>query len=221
MKRFLILFLILAVSFTGFSQKTVVNRETMLRYGYNPAEQDSMFFEAVIETYSDGTQGYKEEPVRDTAQLVDKITTSAINIAKGHLPAVNGVWQFPATVDGILQANSLLNQFGTSVFEQVVDRYRNLVDSTTWDISTPQGTVEGLITVHPNGQQFRLTVGGGNYNMLAVGDALFRVINYPSQGQSTDFFRLLNVGFLEFRTLVYSENGAGAVASGIRLRKQN
>ena len=213
------------IAYSAFSQcppssKPIVSRETSLRVGYSAASQDTVFFKGVTETFLDGTTRYCEEIVRDTVALVNELTNTAIIIAKRFNQTANEVWEYPAVISGILQANTLLGQFGTSVMEQSVLRYKNQVDSTTWEIATSAGTAVGTITAHPNGMQFRLTVGVNNYNLLPVGDTIFRVMSYPTGGTSTDFFRLNGVARLEFRTIDYIENVGGTVTSGIRITKQ-
>lgn len=217
MKYASIIFLLL-LACSVQAQKTIVSRETSYRIGYSPSERDTVFFQGVMETFSDGSQEYRETILRDTSAIVERLTNAAINQMKRFTQTAAGVWEYPAVVAGALQANTLLNSFGTSVTRETVLRYGNQVDSTSWDITTAQGTAVGFVVIHPNGNQFRLTVGGTNYNMLPIGDAMFRINNYPSQGTNTDFFRLLGAGYMEYRTINYAENAQGSVTAGIRIR---
>lgn len=175
---------------------------TSLRWGYNPAAGDSVWYETTTAVYSDGRTNATETIVGDTATVINYFFNRATDAGRQFARAANEVWQKPQVIAAILQANTLLTStFDTSIIQISVDVFGPAVDSTTWDIiSTVQGNFTGLLTIAPSGNSLRMRIGATNYTLLPAGDAWIRFQNFPA-GSNTDLHRKRGTGRLEYRSV--------------------
>lgn len=195
-----ILFLFLALACAG---QQVDTSYTSLRWGWNPAAQDSVFFEATTTVYENGAVSVIELPRGDTLQTINHFFVRATERAREFAKVVNQVWEKGAVIDFILNANQTLSsRLDTSLVKISVEQYGVLVDSTAWEIESTLGNFTGELTVNQNGNNLKMQIGGQSYTLLPVGDAWIRFRNFPP-GSFTDLHRKRFVagGKLEFRSV--------------------
>ena len=199
-----ILFILSFFSYSSIAGQQVDTMYTSLRWGWNPIEQDSMFFESTTTVYKTGAINVVELPRGDTAATINYFFVRATERARQFAKVANEVWEKSQVIDFILNANNILStRLDTSLVKISVAKYGPAVDSTLWDIiSTTQGSFTGQLTIAPTGNNLRMRIGATNYTLLPVGDAWIRFRNFPP-GSFTDLHRKRFVagGKLEFRSV--------------------
>lgn len=200
MKKIILFLPFLALALTGLAQD-IDTTYTSLRWGYNPAAGDSVWFETLTEVYTDGRTNTVETLAGDTSTVINYLFNRATDAGRRFAVSANEVWKKPRVIDFILQANQVLNTlFDTSIIQISVDVFGPAVDSTTWDIISTQGNFTGNLTIAPSGNNLRMRIGATNYTLLPAGDAWIRFQGVPS-GSFTDLHRKQGPGKLEFRSV--------------------
>lgn len=184
-------------------QRVKTSETSAVRYGLNPRTGDSTWYEIRTTEYDDGSSDVAETVVQDTAQLISFAATSAVNNLKLSTFHANGMWKDASAIAHALQVEALLAQFGTSLAAWTIERFREQVDSTEWLVRVNGGQpAAATVVVNPAGTRLVLRVGASPaINMFPVGDTRLRLLNYPSGGQNTDLFRVLDGQPLEYRSL--------------------
>lgn len=200
MKKTIFLFSFLSLAIASLAQD-IDTAYTSLRWGYNPAVGDSVWFETLTEVYTDGRTNVVETLAGDTTTVINYLFNRATDAGRRFDRSANEVWQKGQVVDFILQANQVLTTvLDTSIIQISVDIFGPAVDNTTWDIISTQGNFTGTLTIAPSGNNLRMQIGGQTYTLLPVGDAWIRFLGFPS-GSYTDLHRKEGLGKLEYRSV--------------------
>lgn len=200
MKR-IIFFLFLFASIAATAQ-TITSDTTYIQYNATYDE----FFEVRSTMYSDGKLITVAQPIGDlntagpdTAIVENYFFNRAVDQARQFAGYANEVWKKSSTVKFILIANTALNNLVGNTITGISAQTYGPAAVGSWQISSNGGTTFTACTIsQPTASTLRLTIGGNNYNLFAIGDQWIRGISLPTVG-TVDLHKVS--GKAEFRNV--------------------
>ena len=192
--KYKLLILFLFIAFAASAQVSELSNVTSIQ------NRNGKFYELQTIVYADSSIVNRETPLGDTAALVNRIISAALNTTRPYAQVV-----VQASRKGIVinQLQALEDAMQAAVGKSVRDTIKNLMlytDSTGavkhlfegTDYKFDSGTItDAAIVRQANGNlRFRpnVLVPNTTYGIAVFGDTWLRVNAYPAAGQFLDFF---------------------------------
>lgn len=196
--KLLILFLFAALA------ANAQNREVVSDTLYIANEGGKIFIYSYTE-FTDGSRkgnfpnGSYRESAPDTATAVNFIMGEALGKARQYSIIAQQALQKPQTVQAITTLNSAVVNFtGISIADSLRNQLAPILIGEDWTFRASTGAPAQNVTVTQNAQGLlRMNFGGGVIRtVVPFAETWLRILNYPSQGQRTDFYLMPSGSFV-------------------------